>query len=102
MSLSLVGNFEEATGKWTYSLSGEVDIANAHDLREELENAYRKQAADIEIDASGLRYIDSTGLGTIIGVLGEMRENGHRIMLKDVRDNVKKLLKITNLDKVLC
>lgn len=102
MSFSINGSYADAEGRWRYILSGEVDIANAQQLKKELETAYSTRAADIEIDAGGLNYIDSTGLGVIIGVYGTMREGGHRIILTDVRDNVKKLLKITNLDKVLC
>ena len=102
MSLNINGNFNEPENRWDFCLSGEIDISNAQQLKSQLETAYAGHAAYIHIDVSGLSYVDSTGLGIIIGVYGSIRENGNRIILREPRENVKKLLKITNLDKVLC
>lgn len=49
-----------------------------------------------------LDYIDSTGLGVIIGTMGKMKEDNKQIILVNPKDNIKKLLSITNLDRILC
>ena len=87
---------------WEMALEGEVDVASASKLRNALAEAYLDKPADIYINAEGLSYIDSTGLGVIIGAFGRMKENGHRIVIEEPRENVKKLLNITNLDKIFC
>lgn len=101
MSLSINKSFDEADQSWGIKISGEVDISNADEFRNELNEAYEQEAADLKINLSGLSYIDSTGLGVIIGIFGKVKEDGHTISLVEPRDNVKKLLRITNLDKVL-
>jgi len=102
MSLSINGNYDEKLNQWLFTVSGEVDISNATVLKKELEDAYFKKACDLMLDVSEMNYIDSTGLGVIIGVYGQIRGAAHRIVIINPRDNVKKLLRITSLDKVLC
>jgi anti-sigma B factor antagonist len=101
MSLIINGNFDESESRWDFRLAGEIDISNALQLKNQLETAYKARAADIYINVGDLTYIDSTGLGIIIGLYGAMRGNGHRVVIQEPRENVKKLLKITNLDKIL-
>jgi anti-sigma B factor antagonist len=102
MSLSVSGNFDKKEKIWIFDLLGDVDISNAHLLKRQLETAYEKKHANIAVNLSKLDYIDSTGLGVIIGTHGMMSAKGHRIILREPKENVKKLLRITNLDKVLC
>jgi anti-sigma B factor antagonist len=102
MSAVINGSYDGDLNQWLYTVSGEVDISNAHLLKSKLETSYSEHAADLMIDVSDLGYIDSTGLGVIIGLFGQIRGAGHRIVLINPKENVKKLLRITSLDKVLC
>jgi anti-sigma B factor antagonist len=102
MSLSINGNFNEAEELWLFKLSGEIDLSNAYQLKQRLETDYAQRPANIAIDLSSLSYLDSTGLGILIGMHGRMRVDEHRIILRQPRENVKKLLRITSLDKILC
>jgi anti-sigma B factor antagonist len=87
--------------KWNFDLVGEIDISNAHQLKQQLEAAYAAHPTNIFLDLEHLSYIDSTGLGVIIGVYGSIRGKGHKTIIVNPKDNVKKLLRITSLDKVL-
>ena len=102
MAYSVKGNFDKDLNQWLFDISGEIDISNAQHLKKELESAYALNKADIIANISELSYIDSTGLGAIISVYGKMKNGGHRIVLVEPKENVKKLLNITSLDKVLC
>jgi anti-sigma B factor antagonist len=102
MSLSISGSYDNDLSQWLFSVAGEVDISNAQEMKTKLEASYREHEADLMIDVSDLNYIDSTGLGVIIGIYGQIRGADHRIVLINPRENVKKLLRITSLDKVLC
>jgi len=103
MTLNINCRFvDDEGGFWLLAVKGDVDIANASSFRKALADAYVERPADIIIDASELMYIDSTGLGVIIGAFGRMRENDHKILIEKPRANVMKLLNITCLDKIFC
>ena len=102
MALSINANNNTEMGVWEFSLVGEVDISNAHYFRRQLETALAECRQSITIDLAELNYIDSTGLGVIIGVYGAVKKDGLSVKVLNPRDNVKKLLVISGLDKILC
>ena len=59
-----------------------------------------KKPIDIKIDCTDLEYIDSTGLGVLIGVLKRLKVNEKDIYILNPRKNVKKIFDITGLDKI--
>lgn len=102
MALSINANNNSEIKTWEFSLVGEVDISNAHYFRKQLDTALAECKQNITIDLSGLNYIDSTGLGVIIGVYGAVKKDGFYVKVVNPKDNVKKLLVISGLDKILC
>jgi len=102
MALSINANNNAEKEVWEFSLIGEVDISNAHYFRKQLETALAEIRQNITIDLAQLNYIDSTGLGVIIGVYGSVKKDGFSIKVINPKDNVKKLLTISGLDKILC
>ena len=102
MTLSINANNNTEKGIWEFSLVGEVDISNAHYFRKQLETALAEVRQSITIDLAELNYIDSTGLGVIIGVYGSVKKEGLSVKVLNPKDNVKKLLVISGLDKILC
>jgi anti-sigma B factor antagonist len=102
MSLQMQSSYNKELDQWEVTAKGEVDISTAPQLREYLDGAYQEKRADILLHLDELTYIDSTGLGVIIGAFGRMQETENRIMLVNPKGNIKKLLSITSLDKILC
>ena len=102
MSLQLQSSYNNELEQWELTAKGEVDISTAPQLRKSLDGAYQEKEADILLLLDELNYIDSTGLGVIIGAFGRMQESENRIKLVNPRDNIKKLLSITSLDRILC
>lgn len=102
MSLQMKSSYNEKLEQWELIAKGEVDISTAPQLRESLDGAYQEIKADILLRLDELNYIDSTGLGVIIGAYGRMQETDNRIKLINPKDNIKKLLNITSLDRILC
>ena len=102
MALSINSINNEANGSWDVKVSGEIDLSNAQQFKQELENALAEKRQNICIDFEKLSYIDSTGLGVIIGVYGSIKKDGYKVKILNPRDNVKKLLNISGLDKILC
>ena len=102
MTLSINENNNTEKSVWEFNLAGEIDISNAHYFRKQLENALAECRQSIVIDLAQLNYIDSTGLGVIIGVFGSIKKEGLSVKVINPKDNVKKLLVISGLDKILC
>jgi anti-sigma B factor antagonist len=102
MALTINANNNTEKGVWEFKLIGEVDISNAHLFKKQLEAAITERKQNISIDLSELSYIDSTGLGVIIGAYGSIKKDGYGVKVANPRDNVKKLLNISGLDKILC
>lgn len=94
--------FNEENKKWDLKAVGEVDISTAPQLREALDSVYQEKQADINLYLDELSYIDSTGLGVIIGAYGRMQKNKNKITILNPKQNIRKLLSITNLDRILC
>lgn len=102
MSLQMQSIYNSERDQWELTAKGEVDISTAPKLREFLDGAYQEKQADILLLLDDLNYIDSTGLGVIIGAYGRMQESENRITLINPKENIKKLLSITSLDRILC
>ena len=102
MALSISANNSEEKSLWEFILVGEVDISNAHYFKRQIEAALNEKKQSITIDLSELTYIDSTGLGVIIGAYGTIKKDGLSVKVLNPRENVKKLLNISGLDKILC
>lgn len=99
--LQINSNYNDTIEQWEIQLAGELDVATSAEFRNALENAYGQKPASMVLQLDQLSYIDSTGLGIIIGAYGKMKNQNHAIRLIHPRQNVQKLLRITQLDKLL-
>jgi len=100
MSLVINKNFDEEKNVWDVTLKGEVDIYTANKLKETLIDMVSEKPQDILIDASSLEYIDSTGLGVLIGALKRLKQHDKDIYIRETKINVRKIFNITGLDKI--
>jgi anti-sigma B factor antagonist len=87
-------------GAWTVlSLTGEVDIATAPPLREALVEA-QGGSAKVVVDFSGVEFMDSTGLGVLVGALKRTRMSQGDLVLAALGSASKKVFEITGLTDV--
>src|SRR3979409_2805069 len=61
-------------GTPTVVVEGEVDVATAPALRDELYRLIEQGSREIVVALSGMDFIDSTGLGVFVGALKRARE----------------------------
>ena len=92
--------FQEEPEVVKIKLIREVDISTVAKLREDLYEIVDKNASDVRLDCSDLNYIDSTGLGVLVGVLKKVKEKNKNIYITNLKSNIQKLFFITGLDKV--
>ncbi|EHL17454.1 anti-anti-sigma factor [Peptoanaerobacter stomatis] len=100
MSLNVDVNFNKTDDKWNVALEGEIDIYTATKLKESLSVINEENIKDVVINMQNLEYIDSTGLGILVGVLKRLKQKEKDIYILNTKANVKKIFTITGLDKI--
>lgn len=82
------------------SVSGEVDIYTASELRADLYAALDSSTGSLIVDLSEVGFIDSTGLGVLIGLLRRSNEKERPLALVIPGTNIARIFALTGLDKV--
>lgn len=100
MSIRIDSVFNSELEKWMVELKGELDVSSADEFKSKLYSMTDEKVADIKINLEGLDYIDSTGLGVMVGVLKRLKVNNKGIYLSNPKSNVRKIFEITGLDKI--
>jgi anti-sigma B factor antagonist len=89
------------SGGWTIvEPKGEIDLYTAPRLKDQLSALAEQGRPQIVVDLQGVEFLDSTGLGVLIGSLRRCREREGDLVLAGARDTVEKVLRVTGLDKV--
>jgi anti-sigma B factor antagonist len=80
---------------------GEVDLYNANELKDKVHMATdRAPSPNLIVDLKDVEYIDSTGLGILIGIKRRTNENNGKLILVLYSDRISKLFEITGLNKI--
>jgi anti-sigma B factor antagonist len=82
-------------------VSGEIDLHSAPQLRAELLKAVDAAHPKVVIDLAEVTFIDSTGIGVLVGALKRAREKGGALNFCGVQTRVKRVFEITGLMKAL-
>jgi anti-sigma B factor antagonist len=91
----------ERGGAAVLSVHGEVDVATAPRLREHVVDAVTDGHRYIVIDLDGVDFLDSTGLGVLVGALKRVRTHGGELHFVCTQPRIMKVFDITGLDRVL-
>ena len=88
-------------GSWTLiDVGGELDLFTAPNLREMLIQADDRVQPLLVIDLDDVTFMDSTGLGVLIGGLRRARERSAEMVLVCTSRPVLRVLEITGLHHV--
>ena len=79
---------------------GEIDVYTSPKVKEIITELIEKGNYNLIINLEGVRYIDSTGLGVLIGALKKVREKDGCINLVCNNPQIKKIFNITGLVKI--
>jgi len=83
------------------TVRGELDVFTAPRLREQLLELSLDGEGDVVLDMSGLTFVDSTGLGVMVGGLKRLRETRRELILRSVPASSLRVLTINGLTNVL-
>ena len=82
------------------TVAGEVDVATAPRFREMLIGQIAEGRHRVVVDMTWVDFIDSTGLGVLIGGLKRIRSHGGELRLVIDDPRVLKVFDITGLDQI--
>ena len=80
--------------------TGRLDVAGAPALKEAISELPRNGPAKVVIDMEGVSFVDSTGLGSVIAALKQIRSSQGELRLAAPNQQVRVVLELTTLDRV--
>jgi anti-sigma B factor antagonist len=81
-------------------VGGEIDVYTAPKLREHLAQLVEDGCYGIVVDLESVAFLDSTGLGVLVGGLKKVRSHNGWLRLVCTQERILKILRITGLDTV--
>ncbi|MFV2198064.1 MULTISPECIES: STAS domain-containing protein [unclassified Nocardiopsis] len=81
------------------AVEGELDIATAADLQEQIESAIDEHGSWLILDLSKLDFMDSSGLNVIINAYRTVRERGGSLALAALNERVTKVVRLVGLHR---
>jgi len=89
------------SGMSVFELTGSLDIATSPTVRASLVEASERGDHKLIVDLTKVDFLDSTGLGALIGAQRRAKEFGGDVRLVVKEGQILRLLRITGLLKVL-
>ena len=99
MALEISSEITDA--KAIIRIEGEVDVSNASELRDALDTALADGAKEVEADFTEVAYIDSTGIGVLVGAAHRAQESGSVLVVANPQKNVERVFSLLGVDKDL-
>ena len=89
---------QKIDGSTLLTIEGVVKLGqSARFLAEALKRTLSEDSGDVLLDLSGINYIDSTGIGELVGYLVRFQERRRKLILVGAPERVKKLLDVANV-----
>ena len=98
VDLTLATN--EVDGATIIAVGGEIDVYTAPKLRDKITELVAGGVYDIIVDMEAVEFLDSTGLGVLVGGLKKVRAHDGSLQLICTQDRLLKIFRITGLAKV--
>lgn len=94
--------YDEEKDRITISLVGEIDHHGAAVIRHEIdEMLMKKRPMTLNIDLSGVDFMDSSGLGLIMGRFSLMTKLGGETVVINPSPRAKKILTLAGMEKII-
>ncbi len=82
-------------------IEGALDAMSTPELRPVIDAIVADKRAKVDVELSGLRLIDSSGVGAIVSLYKRMRAQGGTVTVKGLRDQPLAIFRLLRLDRVL-
>lgn len=98
--MELALSVREAEPFAVLDVSGEIDVYTAPKLRERLIELVAAGSHRVIVNLEGVDFLDSTGLGVLVGALKRVKAHGGSLSLICTQEKILKIFEITGLTKV--
>jgi anti-sigma B factor antagonist len=96
------GVASRSEGDWTVlDVRGDVDVYSSPTLRHQILDRIQRGDSRIIVDLEHVDFLDSAGVAVMINGLRLARNNDGTLVLVQPGDQVRRMLRLTNLDQVL-
>ncbi len=91
---------ENTNGIAVLEIEGEVDMMSAPEVRDKLLPLFHDSMRGVIVDLSGVSYMDSSGIATMIEGLQWSTREGKRFIVSGLSEQVMDVFVLTNLKEV--
>ena len=88
-------------GVFVLSFGGDIDVASAVTVRDALDRVIAAGHHRLVLDLGDVQFLDSTGLGVLVGRLKVVRNHSGWLRVVCTQDRVLRVFRITGLDTVI-
>ena len=96
----MLSEYSAAPGSTVIAVSGEIDVYTAPRLREAIVSLTDAGNYRLIVDMEGVEFLDSTGLGVLVGGLKRVRAHDGVIDLVCTQGRILRIFRITGLSRV--
>jgi anti-sigma B factor antagonist len=89
----------EQTGTTIVDVTGDIDMATSPDLRKTLLESLKKTPR-LVVNMREVKYVDSSGIASLVEVLREARNKEKRLVLFGLNAAVRDVLQLTRLARI--
>lgn len=82
------------------NLSGRLDLASGSALKEEIKQLSGKGTTNVHLNLSQVEFINSSGLGSLVSIMKEIRLLKGRLTLSNLAGYVQEIFDITQLSHI--
>lgn len=83
------------------SIEGEVDLYNAKELKDILDQKIKNQQYEIVINLEKVPFMDSSGIGTLVTAMYKLKKYHGNLKVCNVHGSVAKVFKLTGMESHL-
>lgn len=85
----------------TVRIDGELDHHTADGIRERIERELRRTGAiNVAFDFSNVEFMDSSGIGVIMGRYKTVRALGGRIVIFGMSKEIERIVRMAGIEKI--
>ncbi|NLK97195.1 anti-sigma F factor antagonist [Defluviitalea saccharophila] len=89
-------------GSLIVRISGEIDHHTSENIREKLDREFQRQnAKNIIFDFSDIQFMDSSGIGVIMGRYKNVKERGGKVGIFNVHPQIDRIFQLSGLYKII-
>ena len=90
----------DVDGRTIVAVGGEIDVYTAPKLRDKITELVGHGSYHLVVDMQQVEFLDSTGLGVLVGGLKRVRSHNGDLSLVCTQHRILKVFEITGLTKV--